>query len=370
MLCCAFVCACSGPRPLPQVAEGPSLGAEPPPLAEQPVPLSPLTEQELAISVELREVMSALMALGERNVAHEWELAAATDYVAGTLEAASFAVTRRGFMVHGQLAQSLEVSLPGSDADAPVFVVGARFDSAPASPGADDNASGVAALLIVARRLGPEPRRRALRLVFFSDAGNRADPSASGAPAYLADLAREDVKVAGMLELSGLGYYSTAAQSQSYPEYIPPTKRSTADFVALASYAGLTPDPLAAFAEDLRARMTMPLVSMVLLPDEEAVRNSAHRFFAEKDVPSFLLFDTHHYRYADFGGPRDTQDRIDFERMARVVAGLTAALEELTTKASSKQIDKGPSTGAEAPAAASGDADAVPLQPAGEGTGE
>jgi Zn-dependent M28 family amino/carboxypeptidase len=228
-------------------------------------------------------------------------------------------------------------------------VVGARYDSVPGSPGADDNATGVAALLALARRFAHTAPARTFRFVLFSDAAGRAYFEASGAfhhaqvlhqdPTYFAatsarfnegmqaEFARG--KVALMLELSGLGVYSLRSGSQAYPEGMPRV-REAGDFVELTAYPEAS--ALASeFAERFRSTCAVPVVTSLLLDHAAALPTSTHRAFLDYGVPALMLSDTLQRRSPDVGSPRDQLEGIDFDRLARVTLGIEAALQRLAS---------------------------------------
>ena len=125
--------------------------------------LSALSARERGFVDELKkDVQELSVKLGERNVDKKWELAGAADFLAGELEGMGYPLGRQGDEIDGVAAQDLEVEIKGQKARDEIVIVGAHYDTAAGSPGADDNASGVAAALALARRFKsatPRPRR-------------------------------------------------------------------------------------------------------------------------------------------------------------------------------------------------------------------
>ena len=115
-------------------------------------PLPPLSAAQTALRDEVRRHVEKLAgAIGERNVYLPKRLAAAADYIEATLTNAGRQVSRQSFKASGELCQNLEVEIRGTTRPDEIVLIGAHYDSVQGSPGADDNASAVAALLALAK---------------------------------------------------------------------------------------------------------------------------------------------------------------------------------------------------------------------------
>lgn len=333
--------ACT-PQPSSRAANSPAppqAASELPRLRLAAVPLRSLTPAEQQLETELRADVQELLSAGERNTGNEWGLAVATDNLATRLESWGLVVEREGFVsADGALAQNLIVNLRGTDAAAGVVLVGARFDSLPGSPGADDNASGVAALLALARWFKDKPHARSLRLAWFSDASKRTVPESMGAWEHLSHLGRravpesEDQAVPvgpfrACVELHGLGVYSEALDSQGYPEGMPMGHPigEFVEVVALAQDSSIG----AQVAEAMGRVSSVPLKSTTWLEAEAQGAMTGFRAFAEHHCPAVLVSDTQRRRFDGFGTNQDTMERLDFARLARVTAALRFGIEAL-----------------------------------------
>lgn len=127
-------------------------------------PLPPLTEAEASAAERMRADVAKLAGeLGERNVLFPNALAQAADHVESAL---SNAVVREEYRIGGGTFANLVAERRGNDE---IVVVGAHYDSALGSPGANDNASGVAALLELARRFATRSPKRTIRFVAFTN---------------------------------------------------------------------------------------------------------------------------------------------------------------------------------------------------------
>ena len=229
--------------------------------------------------------------------------------------------------------RNIYVEIPGKETPDEVLLVGAHFDSVPGTPGADDNASGVAAALELARILKDRPMRRTVRIVFF----NLEEIDLNGSTEHAAwTKARIDAgveRVVGMLSLEMLGYYTDKPDSQRVPfpaipgVFTPPT---VGDFLALIA----TQDS-AEFARSLHAAMheaapTLKLVGIDFIPDAGVafpdVRRSDHAPFWDIGVPAVLVTDTSEFRTPHYHRPDDTWQTLDRVRYTEAVRAIVGAI--------------------------------------------
>lgn len=318
-----FIGACAPASGEPP--DGPVAVASVPLEAETPAPaaqLSPLDATERRLAHELRQHVETLSGLGQRNTDHPLSHADAIDWVSGTLEGFGYTVDRQGFTFGDEVVQNLVVHVPGLRRGDEIVVIGARLDTGPGSGGADDNASGVAALLCLARELVGKRALRSIELVWFSDGAARRDAGGSGARAFLEHVAKGTSQIAAMVELHGLGFYSDAPGSQRTPDEFA-SGDPKGDFVGVfgfVQHAALWDGFTAAFTE----AASLPVRRFTML--DESPLPSAHVEFARAGLPTLLVTDTQSWRHPDFGAAADTHERLDYERMARVVAALPRAL--------------------------------------------
>jgi hypothetical protein len=305
-----------------------------------------MTETEVGLEAELRQHVVALQEIGERNVDHPLRLAEATDWVVGVLEGYGLQANRQGYSFGDEVVQNLVVHVPGLRRGDHVVVVGARFDSPVGSVGADDNASGVAALLCLARRLAGKRPSRSVELVWFADAASRRDTAASGAAAFTARVKSDQTKITAMIELHGLGAFNDAPNSQR--ELVGALGMGeTADFIGVATY----PEHAVLseyFTTAFERAASLPVRRLVSFSDAPPVAGAAHGDFLAAGFPSLLVFDTHTARHPGFGGPSDTLEALDFARMARVVAGLEQAILALAGPIGEAPLAHAPSSPSEA----------------------
>ena len=295
--------------------------------------LSPLTAAEVAAVKGLRRHVRMLAGqIGERNHAHPQALAAAASYLAGELAECGPRVQRIGYRVGEQTAENLELTLPGSELAQEIVVVGAHYDSAPGSPGANDNGSGVAAALVLARDLRNVPRRRTLRVVLFA---NEEPPyfqtDQMGSLVYARACRAGGDRVVAMLSLETMGYYSDERDSQRYPPLVGVMFPDQGNFIGFVSNPDSRPLLYRAVAS-FRKHTAFPSEGTALAASLPGIGWSDHWSFWQIDVPAIMVTDTAPFRYPHYHTSRDTPDRVDYQRLARVVVGLEAVVHDLVNE--------------------------------------
>jgi hypothetical protein len=189
------------------------------PLASYKGPLAALSpEQEQLGSRLSADVRYLSSTIGERSMLRPGSLQASIEYLRTNLQRAGYTVVEDSYLAEGQKVSNLEASLVGSDSTSAPVIVGAHYDSVAGTVGANDNATGVAAVLELARLLQGHMLRRTVRFVLFV---NEEPPffqtGNMGSRVYAGRLRRDHVRVSAMISLETIGYYSDAEGSQRYP---------------------------------------------------------------------------------------------------------------------------------------------------------
>jgi Zn-dependent M28 family amino/carboxypeptidase len=267
--------------------------------------------------------------IGERHVLRPAALHAAERYVGESLRALGYEVTRQNYEAQGVDSANLEVVVPGGDRATEIVLAGAHYDTVPGSPGADDNASGVAAIVELARLLRDARPARTIRLVAFV---NEEPPfffwGEMGSKVYArAARARgDDIRV--MLSLEMLGCYSDEKGSQGYPPLLGhfyPAQGNYIAFVSNLRSRRALRNVFAAFrdASDFPAEK---LAAPALVP---GIAWSDQLSFWREGYPAAMVTDTAFHRYRHYHQPTDTPEKLDYARMAQVVEGLAGTLAAL-----------------------------------------
>jgi Zn-dependent M28 family amino/carboxypeptidase len=222
------------------------------------------------------------------------------------------------------------VEWPGTSSPNEIIVVGAHYDTAEGAPGADDNASGVAGLLEVTRHLAAAPAQaRTIRAVFFAaEEPPFFGTERMGSAAYAREAAERGDRIEAMLSFETIGYYDTLPGSQRYPPPFSFFYPDRGDFVGFVSSVGsgrLVRRALASF----RRAAAFPSEGAAAPAWVSGVGWSDHMAFWKHRYQAIMITDTAPFRNFYYHTPHDTADKLDFDRMARVVRGVIAVVEDL-----------------------------------------
>ena len=265
--------------------------------------------------------------LAPRDYKRQDNLDRVAAYVAAQLGATGARVTEQAYAAEGAGRYRNVIGSFGPDTGERV-VVGAHYDAAGALPGADDNASGVAGLLELARRLGSggAPSARVDLVAFTLEEPPYYDTPWMGSHVHAAALRREGAAVRAMISLEMIGYFSDALGSQRLPN---PLLRlvypSRANFIAVIGR-------LADTRLTRRVKRAMQGASAVDVYSMNAptwvpgIDFSDHRSYWAHGYPAIMVTDTAFYRNERYHTVRDTPDSLDYRRMAEVVRGVHRAV--------------------------------------------
>lgn len=284
---------------------------------------APPTAEEAQSAPRLEAMVRKLSEeIGERNAGRPDALAAAADWIDATLVELGYEVARFPFSIGEQRFENLEaISRCGIDG-APCLVIGGHYDSVPGCPGADDNASGVAGVLELARLLRGRTQRVDLRFVLFA---NEEPPyfqtETMGSLVYARALAERGVEAEGMLCLETIGYFTAEPKTQRYPFPFSVFYPDTGDFIGfvgdLSSRAFVR-----RVIEEFRSTTSFPSEGLTAPGFIPGVGWSDHWSFWQVGVPAVMITDTAPFRNPGYHLVSDTADPLDWAATARVVRGL------------------------------------------------
>jgi Zn-dependent M28 family amino/carboxypeptidase len=295
-------------------------------------PLPPLTEEQRGLEQDLRVYVQHLAGtIGERNLFRYKQLVAAADYIGATLAGSGYEVTRHRYEVSGTPCENIEAEIRGKGNPGDIVLIGAHYDSVQGSPGANDNATGVAALLALANRLAKTSPSRTLRFVAFA---NEEPPFFQsrhmGSRVYARRCRERGEKIVLMLSLETIGYYSDEPGSQRYPFPFSFFYPSTANFIAFVSNMEHAPW-VRRLLTSFRRHTQFPSEGGALWEWIPGVAWSDHWSFWKEGYPAVMVTDTAPNRYPHYHTSADRPDKVDFGRMARVVSGLQHVIVEVAT---------------------------------------
>ena len=293
-------------------------------------PLPQLTGAQTALRHELQRYVEALAAdIGERSVFQPGRLAAAERFIETTFADAGYTVQRHPFDVLGVTCVNLSAAIQGTDRPDEIVIVGGHYDTVFDCPGANDNGSGIAATLALARALRDHAPARTIRFVaFVNEEPPLFQTPQMGSLVYAKACRDKDENVVAMLSIETIGFYSDTTGSQDYPVPIGLFYPSRGDFIAfVGNYKSrrLVREVVGSF----RRQAKFPSQGGALPGGLPGVGWSDHWSFWQVGYPALMVTDTAPFRYPHYHRPSDTPDKLDYERMARVVDGLRAVVEEL-----------------------------------------
>lgn len=290
-------------------------------------PLPPLTDGQRRLAAELeRDVRVLAGEIGDRStLSAQGE---AIHFLESSLREAGLVPSFHEFskpITFDVLDRANVIAeIRGSSRAGEIVVVGAHFDTVRGSPGANDNASGVAALLAIARRLAGSKPARTLRLIAFTGEEPPCfQTDDMGSLVYARACKTNGERIVAMLSLETLGCYSDAPGSQEYP--IPllklayPSRGNFVAFVGNVASRQLVREAIGAFRE----ATAFPSEGAALPGWIPGVGWSDQWSFWQQGYPAIMVTDTALFRDPNYHRHSDTPEKLDYERLARVVEGLT-----------------------------------------------
>jgi Zn-dependent M28 family amino/carboxypeptidase len=287
-------------------------------------PLPSLTAEERDAAVRLRAHVTAI-ASKPHNVHFHANLGAAAAYIERTLRSYDLTPRAQVYTVSGREVRNIEVVLePAAGGTAERgYVIGAHYDSPGDSPGANDNGTGSAAVLELARIFAAEPLPRArLRLVLFvNEEAPYFRTEAMGSWRYARALREAGERVDGMISLETIGYFSDRPGSQLFPwpfNYVYPDIGNFVAFVGLPGSRGFLRRALSAF----RDTTAFPAIGGVAPDAVEGIGLSDHWAFAKFGYPGIMVTDTAPFRNPYYHRINDLPQSVDYDSLARVTLGV------------------------------------------------
>jgi Zn-dependent M28 family amino/carboxypeptidase len=239
----------------------------------------------------------------------------------GTVEAHEF---QQGSKTH----QNLILNLPAtsnSQQQNPILI-GAHYDAVPGTPGADDNATGVAALLELARMFALEPLKYPVRIVAF----DMEEYGLVGSSSYAAELRSQKQQLRLMISLEMLGYCDPTPGSQSYPKPLDLFYPNRGDFIALIGNLSTTVDTIR-LSRKMRQSGTpcqwLPVPNRGLIVPQ--TRWSDHSPFWDRGYRAMMVTDTAFLRNPHYHQPSDRIDTLNLDFFTGVCRSLAQGIRSL-----------------------------------------
>jgi Zn-dependent M28 family amino/carboxypeptidase len=293
--------------------------------------LPPLSVQEAQTAENLRKHVSILAGtIGDRNTIHYKALQDASQYIEDFIKAQGYKVDSQEFVAGGRKVRNLVAEFNGgAGASSEIVVVGAHYDTVPECPGADDNASGVAALLELARLLKTTHPASTLRLVaFVNEEPPYFQTADMGSWVYAKQLRQRHENIVAAVSLETIGMYTDTPGSQHYPQGFSLLYPSTGNFIGFVgnfSSRRLVREMVRSF----RQTTAFPSEGTAAPEWIGGVGWSDHWSFWQEGYPAVMITDTAPFRNKNYHLPSDTRNTLEYDRMARVVHGLARVIANL-----------------------------------------
>ena len=263
-----------------------------------------------------------------RNFIEKKGLDAARKYIAGQFESSGYQVKFHEYQLNGDAVANIEVELTGTSRPKEIIIVGAHYDAVPGAPGANDNGSGVAAILELADRFKDKSFQHTIRfLAFVNEEPPNAMTGNMGSYVYAKKVAKNKENIIAMFSLETIGYFSDETGSQHYPPIFNlfyPKKGNFIAFVSNLSSNGLVTKSIRSF----RMHATFPSEGIAAPAFIPGISWSDHWSFWKHGYPAIMITDTAPYRYPAYHTSEDTPDKVDYEKMVYVVKGIEKMIQE------------------------------------------
>lgn len=286
----------------------------------------------LALRERLNEHVRILAdEIGERHDQNRSALDQAAAYIETQLEAMDYHPVRQVFAAERYC--NIVIDLSGQQRPDEIIVIGAHYDTVWLTPGADDNASGVAALLELARLLKDRPLARRVRLVAFA---NEEEPfygtEKMGSLVNVRSSSELKEHIIGMFSLEMVGYYSDEPGSQFYPaplSYFYPDRANFIAFVTNFPSRRFMATAIKAFRQNAQLPSVGLAAPIRFVPD---IGRSDNASFWAHGYPAVMITDTSNFRNPNYHNVSDLPRTLDYERMALLVTGLAEMVESLANR--------------------------------------
>lgn len=292
----------------------------------------PLTQREDETSRSLRRDIEKLAGgVGVRSFMQPKKLGDSVAWLMDELNAAGYPAIEQVWVPGETPTPNLEVTVPGTTRAGEIIVVGAHYDSFYQTPGADDNASGVAATLELARRFATNPKPRTIRFLFFvNEEPPHFQQETMGSLVYARRCRERRENIRAMLSLEAIGYFDNTAGSQQYPPPFSWFYPDRGNFVAFVGDLGSRPllhESLASF----RSHASVPSEGVAAPASIAGVGWSDHWSFWQAGYQAVMVTGTATFRNPHYHKPTDTADRLDYATLSRTISALERTITNLAT---------------------------------------
>jgi Zn-dependent M28 family amino/carboxypeptidase len=231
---------------------------------------------------------------------------------------------QQDYQAKGVTYQNRSLEIRGQTKPDEIILIGAHYDTVAVSPGADDNASGVAALISLSKQFEQVKFAKTVRFVAFA----QEELGLLGSRAYAERSKQLNENIVAMLSFDMLGYYTDQPGSQAYPVPVGNLYPDRGNYLAFISNLK-SRDLLRSTIQSFRKSAALPSEALALPELIKDIGRSDHAAFWKAGYPAILVTDTASFRNPHYHQPSDRSETLDFDRLTRAVDGIATIIEDL-----------------------------------------
>lgn len=294
-----------------------------------------ISENERIIKSDLKarlkyHIVNLSQSSSGRNIINEDTLTPAREYIVEQFYDLGLTASFHEYEEYGDMYSNIIIDLPAKETTTSTLIIGAHYDSVENVPGANDNASGIAALIELGRYLltVPETNHRIRLIAFTNEEPPYFREGNMGSRLYVNNYLDSGEKIHAMISLETLGYYTNEKESQSYPKPFNYLYPDTANFIAFVG--NIQSRELVSTAISIfRQHSTVPSEGLSAPAFIPGVAWSDHSSFWAAGHQALMITDTAPYRYEHYHKASDTADKINYETYSAVVSGIFNIVETI-----------------------------------------
>jgi hypothetical protein len=269
--------------------------------------------------------------IGSRSLREYDKINQALNYIEMFLQGICFPYVLQSYRVDGKTFSNVVATLPGNDDPPEAIVIGAHYDTVWNTPGADDNASGVAVLLEMCRALQNYSPGKTIKLVFFTlEEPPIFDTESMGSWIFASDAKARGENIVLMISLDMLGYYNDNEKRQQYPLPLMNLFYSTTpNFIVVAGDTRCR-HMVASTADKIRRACHFKVEDLTAPRFFPGIKLSDNLSFWKMGYKALIITDTGFYRNPNYHTDSDTIDTLNFDKMTSLCEGLVAMTKDLS----------------------------------------
>lgn len=268
--------------------------------------------------------------IGPRCYTQREQLEKAAVFIEKKFQACGLEPERQSYNAKNNEYHNIFSVVKGTGSSDEIIVIGAHYDTVYGTPGADDNASGIAGMLELARLASENPPSSNIIFAAFTlEEPPFFRTRHMGSYVFAENLYKKNTRVKGMISLEMIGYYSETKGSQYYPlplfRWFYPNSGNYIAFVGNFRSKTFT-NRFSTIFRNISSVHVESLNATSLVP---GIDFSDHLSFWRFNYPAFMITDTAFYRNPHYHAPSDTAETLDYEKMSEVVLGIYNTLRNI-----------------------------------------